>query len=232
MKNFITNKFAVILIMFSIAALLLSSCKKDTDDEIEPIVYGDAKVSVTNTVSGSNAQDFFQNDTKISTTAVAYGETSPYLTVKAGNSTFAFKNMGSATTSASIPVGLETNWSVSLFYIVDQSGNPSIAGYIDNNTAPAEGKIKVRFINLAPALVNTLTISSNNSAIVNGLGFGSVNPNGYITLDADVALQVEVANTGIKVPLTGNTFVAGKIYNIWFDAATTTTAKFHVIQQN
>lgn len=234
MKTLFNKKIALSLIALSTFAVILSSCKKNTEEDIQPIEYGNAKMSVTNTVSGSNAQDFYQNDTKISTSPVAYAQTSTYYTVKAGTSILSFKNTGSTVISAAIQPGLNTDFSYTVFYYVDLSGTAKITGFSDDQTAPAAGKIKVRFVNLAPALNNTLNVSlADNTALANGLSFGNVSPqNGYLTLDATAALQVSVVNSGISVPIPATNFTAGKIYTIWFDAATTTTAKFHVIQQN
>ncbi|TKC02487.1 DUF4397 domain-containing protein [Pedobacter cryotolerans] len=233
MKTFINKKRAFVLIALSAFAVLLSSCKKDVEQEIEPIEYGNAKMSVTNTVSGSNAQDFYQNDTKLTTAAVAYAQTSPYLTLKAGNSVISFRNAGSTAVSVALQAILNTDLSYTVFYYVDQSGTARMNGFSDDQTAPAAGKIKVRFVNLAPALNNTLNVSlADNTALVNGLSFGNANTNGYLVLDATAALQVSVVNSGISVPIPATNFTSGKIYTIWFDAATTTTAKFHVIQQN
>lgn len=234
MKTFINKKRAFLFIALSTIAVFVSSCKKDLEQEIEPIEYGNAKISVTNTVSGSNAQDFYQNDTKLSSTAVAYEQTSSYFTVKAGNSVISFRNAGSTAASAALQVGLNTDLSYTAFYYVDQSGTARITGFSDDQTAPAAGKIKVRFVNLAPALNNTLNVSlADNTALANGVSFGNVSPqNSYLTIDATSALQVSVVNSGISIPIPATNFTSGKIYTIWFDAATTTTAKFHVIQQN
>lgn len=68
MKTFTYKKSAILLTMVFVFALI-SSCKKD--DDFQPVVYGNAKISVTNAAAGSNSQDFFQNDTKLTTTAVA-----------------------------------------------------------------------------------------------------------------------------------------------------------------
>ena len=234
MKTFVNKKIAFLLIAVGTFALSLSSCKKDLGEDIQPIEYGNAKISVTNTVSGSNSQDFYQNDTKLTTAAVAYSETSPYLTLKAGTSIISFRNAGSTAITASLQAILNTDLSYTAFYYVDPNGTARITGFSDDQTAPAAGKIKVRFVNLAPALNNTLNVSlADNTALANGVSFGNVSPqNGYLTLDATAALQVSVVNSGISVPIPATNFTAGKIYTIWFDAATTTTAKFHVIQQN
>ena len=103
-----------ILSLLTILTLTFTSCKKDNSVN-EPVVYGDASLKVVNTVQGSLAQDFFQNDTKISTTPVAYGEATGYLTIKAGNSTISYKNTGSTTVNATAGLGLNTNDSFTVF---------------------------------------------------------------------------------------------------------------------
>lgn len=230
--KFFKQKPTTFIAALSICAVLISSCKKDPDPV--PIVYGDAKISVTNTATGSNAQDFYQNDTKISTTAVAYGETSPFLTVKAGRSTISFKNNGTTVTTATLSLnpGLETNASYTVFYYTNLAGTGIITGGGIDNAPPATGKVKIRFANFGAALTNTLNISvTGGTNILTGLGFGNMT-NGYATIDANSGLDVTVSNSGIIVPVPGANFVSGKIYTVWFDAVNATTPKFHVILEN
>lgn len=212
-------------------AILISSCKKN-DDTYEPIVYGDANIRVTNTVSGSNSQDFYQGDTKLTTTAVAYGETSSLLKLKAGNSVISFKNTGTTSNTASFNAGLETNVNYTVFYYTNQAGTGIITGAGDDTVTPAAGKIKVRFANFGSVLNNTLNVSiAGGASILTGLGFGNIT-NGYATIDASSNLDFTVLNSGITASIPNTNFASGKIYTIWFDAANTTTAKFHIIQQN
>ncbi|TKC10027.1 DUF4397 domain-containing protein [Pedobacter polaris] len=230
MKTLTNKKPALLLMVISMFAILISSCKKD--DDPAPIVYGDAKISVTNTASGSNAQDFYQGDTKLTTTAVAYTETSPYLTVKAGNSVLSFKNTGSTTNTASISVGLDTDASYTVFYYTNLAGTGLITGAGNDNIPPATGKVKVRFANFGAALNNTLNIGVTGGAnLVTGLGFGNIT-NTYFTIDANLGLDFTVLNSGITVQIPSSNFVSGKIYTVWFDTNIATTAKFHVIQEN
>lgn len=229
MKNF-ANKNRMLLIMISICSVLISSCKKDP--ETAPIVYGDAKISITNTAAGSNSQDFYQNDTKLTTTAVAYAETSSYLTLKAGNSTISFRNTGTTTTTAKIPVGLETGLTYTVFYYTNLAGTGIITGDANDVVPPATGKVKIRFANFGAALNNTLSVSITGGAnIITGLGFGNIT-NGYATIDANSGLDFTVLNSGITAQVPGSNFVSGKIYTVWFDTNIATTAKFHIIQEN
>lgn len=229
MKTFY-KKQAIILTMIGMVAVLISSCKNN-DDDFEPVVYGDANIRLTNTVLGSNSQEFYQADTKLTTTSIAYAETSPLIKLKAGNSIISFKNAGTTTTTASLNVGLETNVNYTAFYYTNSGGAGQIFGFSDDNIAPASGKVKVRFVNLGSALNNTLNINiAGGAAVITGLGFEKATT--YATLDAGTNLEFTVLSSGIAVPISGTNFASGKIYTIWFDAATSTTAKFHIIQQN
>jgi hypothetical protein len=229
MKTFY-KKPVGILTMFCMITVLISSCKKN-DDTYEPVVYGDANIRVVNTVSGSNAQDFYQGDTKLSTTAIAYGENTPSIKLKAGNSIISLKSTGTTTTTTSSNTLLETNINYTFFYYTNLGGAAQFNGLIDNNAAPATGKVKVRFLNLGSALNNTLNISiTGGSVVVTGIGFA--NATDYYSLDANSSLDFTVLSSGITGNIPGTNFVSGKIYTVWFDAATSTTAKFHIIQQN
>jgi hypothetical protein len=218
-----------IIALVCLVAVLISSCKKS---DPEPIVYGDAKVRVVNAVSASQAQDFYQGDNKISTTALAFGASSTsYYTVGGGPSTLTFKNTGTSTATASSSVGLEGGASYTIFYYTNSAGNAAITGAMDDTAAPAAGKAKVRFVNLGFTLSNSLNIAytATSALIIGNLGTAFSN---YYSLDPALDLSVTVAGAPVSLVVPGTNFVAGKIYTVWFDAVTTTTVNYHVVVQN
>jgi hypothetical protein len=228
MKTMNIHTAAKFLLLTLLSTTLFFSCKKLDD---EPIVYGDAKFRVVNAVQGSAAQDLYQGDTKISTTAVAYGEASAYLTVKAGNSTISFRSGSGQTVNAINSVGVNTNESYTVFYTSSLSGSGEIVGYTDNNVAPAAGKVHLRFLNLGGVLTNAINISySDGRTLFNGLGYKNVTEYGVI--DANTELKFSIVGGANTTVIPGSTFQAGKTYMIWFDAANTTTAQYHVVAQN
>ncbi len=229
MKTFMNRTSSGLLAAVCMVAVLVSSCKKN-DDPV--VVSGDAKIKVVNAVQGSNAQDFYQGSTKLTTTALAYGDASDYFTVKAGSSTISFKDATTATLKASANVGMNTNGSYTAFYYTDASGAGQITGFGDDNTAPASGKAKVRFMNLGSAFNNSVNIIiSGGSALINGLQYGNVSA--YNLIDANVnALTVSIVGSGTTTVIPASTFQSGKVYTVWFDAANSTTANYHVILHN
>jgi hypothetical protein len=189
---------------------------------------------VVNTVSGSQPQDFYQESTKVSTTALAYGESSAtYYTVVGGPSIFGFKDAGTTTATAASSYGLEPNAFYTLFYYKNLAGTGLVAAAPDDSTAPAAGKAKIRFANFGFTLNNNLNIKYNVSGavVLNGLGTAFSD---YILVDANGAtdLGVTVVGSPITLVIPGTSFLSGKIYVVWFDAVTPTTVNYHVILQN
>jgi hypothetical protein len=228
MKTINTQRVVKLLLLTLFSTTLFFSCKKLDD---EPIVYGDAKFRIVNAVQGSAAQDLYQGDTKITTSAIAYGEASGYLTVKAGNSTISFRSGGGQTVNAINSVGVNTNDSYTVFYTSNLNGSGEITGYTDNNTVPAAGKIHIRFLNLGGVLTNAINISySDGRTLFNGLGYKNVTEYGVI--DANTELKFSLVGGANSTVIPGSSFQAGKTYMVWFDAANTTTAQYHIVAQN
>ncbi|SFG76480.1 DUF4397 domain-containing protein [Pedobacter insulae] len=226
-----TNNFQIatkLLLITILSTTLFLSCKKNED---EVIVYGDAKFKVVNAVQGSSAQDFYQGDTKVTTTAVAYGEVSDYLTVKAGTSTISFKTAGTQTVNASNTVGANTDINYTLFYVNNLNGSGEIIGFADSNAQPASGKAHVRFLNLGGVLTNAINISVNSGQeLLTGLAFGKIS--NYGAIDANVDLKFSLVGSVSSTVIPGSSFQSGKTYTVWFDAANTTTAQYHIVAQN
>jgi hypothetical protein len=227
MKTIFNKTSAIILTMICMIALM-SSCKKNNDDVI---VEGTANLRVVNSVQGSSSQDFYQRDAKLTTSAVAYGESSGYLTAQSGASAISFRNTGSTSANATANVGIKANASYTVFYYTNAAGAAQINGYEDDNSAPASGKSKVRFVNVGSALTNSINVvATGGAALTTGLTFGY--SSSYSTIDANTALSASILGSATSTVIPGTTFQSGKIYTIWFDASSTTTANYHVIVQN
>ena len=113
MKTLINKNYIAMLSCFALSLVLFSSCKKNNAGIS---VTGKAKVRVVNAAQGSNPQDFYQGGTKLTTSAVAYGEASAYLTAVAGNSSLSFKNVGATTVNATVNAGLNNDGAYTIFY--------------------------------------------------------------------------------------------------------------------
>jgi len=228
MKTLINKTTVRIFASVFMLAILISSCKKDDDQDI---VYGDAKVRVVNAVPGAAAQNFFQGDTKVNTTPVAYGESSGYLTIKAGASSISFRNNTTSTVSATDNLSVDTDVNFTAFYYANGSGDGQIASIKDDNTAPATGKARIRFINLSGVFSNSVAVKTlADIAVINPINSGGVSS--YVSVDANVDLLTYVVGSTNFTTITGASLTAGKVYTIWFDATNATTVQYHLIQQN
>lgn len=220
------NKLISSLAFATVLVFSISSCKKDKDDD------GQFKATLTfvNTVEGSAAQDAYVNDSKVSTSAVAYGSTSNSVTTSTGSKTVSFKNSGSSTVTASANVNVDINSSQTVFLVKQADGSYAVSTYLSDNTA-ASGKAKVRFINVAPLLTGAINVTyATGGSVISALAFKAASA--YQTVDANTALNVNMSGSLETTTIAGSELQAGKIYTIWFDSSTTTKVKYHVVVQN
>ena len=192
--------------------VLFSSCDKD-DDPVE----GNAQVMIVNSVSGSAAQDFYLDNVKVNSQAVAYSENSGYITTRSGDDRQAeFRTAGTATVNWSSEVDIDAGEKYTFFFTGSES--PSSSGALmleDDTSAPPPGKAKVRFVNLANGyttanlLVTGGTAWAVNTVFVYASEYMSVNAGTY-------SLQTNLAsNLSTAVSLGDFSLEAGKIYTIY-----------------
>lgn len=207
----------------------LTSCVKK-DDYI--VVSGDASIKVVNTIQGSDAQDFYQNEKKLSITPISYGASSEYITVTAGTATnISLKNTSNATVSATSLIAPQVGGKYTVFYYSNQSGAGMISGLANDISTVAAGKIKVRFLNLGSILQNTLNIeTSTGTSLVTGLAYNYSSQ--YQTIDDNLALNVKIVGATESLIIPNTSFQTGKNYTVWFDASNPTTAKYHIVLEN
>jgi hypothetical protein len=220
------NKFITGVAMAATLVYSISSCKKDDGDNKQLT----ASLSFVNSAEGSSAQDVYVNDSKINTSAVAYGSASTNNSTSAGNKTVAFKNTGSASATASANVSADVNTSKTLFLVKQSDGSLAISAYSNENTATS-GNARSRFINVAPLLSNTINVTTSTGAsVISALSFKAASA--YQTVDAATTFNVSMSGSLEVTTISGSEFQAGKIYTVWFDSSSTTKAKYHVVVEN
>lgn len=229
MKMFNKKSATFLSLIVLTSSFFLSSCMKN-DDFVE--VIGEATIKVVNTVQGSDAQNLYQNDKKITTVPIAYGEASDYLTVIAGTATNVnFKNNGNSTVTANGLIAPNVGSKYTLFYNVSPSGEGAISGLLNDVNPPAAGKIKVRFLNFGSTFQSTLTIETSTATpLVSDLAYYSGSQ--YNTIDDNLGLIVKVSGATDVVTIPNSAFQTGKNYSVWFDATNPTTPNYHVILEN
>ncbi len=204
--------------------VLMSACSKD-DNEF--IIEGEARVMVVNAASGSEAQDFYIENSKINPEPLAYSQSTAYITTDAGDSRKAeFKNSANATINFTGYVNLAPNENYTFFYTAkaDGSGNSS-AVFQDDKTTPSANKAKIRFVNLAEGLSNANLLVIGGLTFASNVAFGSASNFAEVdpgTFNMQTALS---SSTSTFVNLGSFTLAAGKIYTIYTSGSLTGSAQ-------
>lgn len=189
------TRFTVIALLFVSTIAIFSSCTNNNDtDSVPP-----AHVMIVNTVAGSAGQDFYLNNVKINSPAVAYGQSTAYITTQAGTDNAQFFNSGTKTVNNSFSLTLEPG----NYYTVYYTGkNTTSANYttLDNVSTPPAGSASIQFINF-------------NADVSSGLDFGVVgaskiasnvlsgSASAYYSVAANSSLAVYLAgSSNIKLP--------------------------------
>ena len=144
--------------------------------------------------------------------------------------TAVFKNASSATANATTTVDITASGSQTLFLVKQADGSYGISAYANDNTSTS-GKARVRFINVSSLLSSSINVTtSTGTSILSALSFKAASA--YQTIDANTSLNVNATGSLETTTISGSEFQAGKVYTVWFDSATSTKVKYHVIAQN
>jgi hypothetical protein len=175
------KKFRKTLSLAVIAAtLLLSSCEKDAPEEELIKAQTSLRLVHSSYNSRASAADLYVDDVKLNTSAaLQYLNSTSYFPIASGSRKISVKHAG-GTMVADTTINIGEGKQYSLF-IKDRSYvtegtletvplNTHITAVVDNSTsAPAEGKAKVRFVNMSSMPLNTVN---------NHMTFLTVNPAG------------------------------------------------------
>lgn len=221
------DKYIKPLAIIVVALSLLCSCKKET-----PVLEdGKAKVRFVNAYLNADPQEFYQDNSKLTNHAIAYGAFSDYFDVNAGRSTFWSNNIVENKATSAIEGVLYGENVYTLFYYENKDSKPAMVGYINQKNTPAIGKFKVRFVNLAVMFNDKpLVIKNVNSLLLDGLGFG-VTPT-YFELSVGAELRINVKDQAIATAIPPASFQDGKTYLIWFDTVDGITVDYHIVPQD
>jgi len=200
--------------------LVFTACSDDDGVEVGET----SKIKIVNASESSTPQDFYLNNTKVNSSAIAYENTEGYISTKSGSDQDAeFRTSGSTTVFASKEVDLSANKDYS-FFLHGEGASTSIIVTEDDLSNPPAGKAKVRFIHLSTAANNNVDISLLNTKLVSDLSFNETTS--FSTIDPGVHLfQVfEAGTTTNPIDLNLEAFVEGKIYTVVISGSTSANA--------
>ncbi|MBE9584155.1 DUF4397 domain-containing protein [Mucilaginibacter sp. JRF] len=214
------------LSLIVLATVSLSSCDKDDDDATS----GKAQIRITNAVEGSASQELYLDGNKISTSAVAYGNTSSYIETNSGDRQAQFRNEGSATASTAFDLELQNNKHYSVYFTGNAESKTSVVTE-DDTTAPSSGKAKVRFVHLASAVTSSVDVGlSAANKVFTDVAYKAASA--YKEVDANTKFFLYGAGS-TQAELDMSTAVqVGKIYTIYLSGSTIATLKYTVVAEN
>lgn len=213
-------------LLFAAAGITLGLTSCSDDDNIK--TGESVNVKIVNAAETSPAQDVYIEDTKVNSSAVAYLESTNYITTpNSGNDrNIEFRTAGSADVFEREDADLRSNKNYTLF-LTGTGSSADIEVVEDDLTAPASGKAKVRFVHVSSGSSEKVDIYSGTTKVLAGAERGDVT--NFVALDAGLrAIGVTTAgNTDVNSikSLTIQNLEAGKIYTILVYGSTDVNAR-------
>jgi hypothetical protein len=217
-----SRNFKYLFIILLTLAAMLPSCSKNDNNDLN------ANVMIVNSFEGSAAQDFYLNSAKVNTQAVAYAQSSSYISTASGDKVAEFKNTGSAQANATSNTTLEGG-KYYTFYYTGSGSSSQTAKTEDDMSAPPSGKCKVRYINLNANGSSNIDFSFNGTKLGSNLAYKSASS--FTVMDpGTLTFKILTAGTTNLVFDMPVTLQAGKIYTLWASGSTVLTS--HLIAHN
>jgi hypothetical protein len=210
---------AVRLSLIALFALALgfASCKKEK--------VGTSYIQFTNASELSSPLDFYVDDAKQNTTALAFNQSTSYFSVSSKEHSAAIKVSASGAGVATFPIKPQAGLYYSVFYF-----DGATVAYPDDPTMPASGKARVRFINLNIGLIDNIDISITGGAkIVSGL-ITKLNSE-YDDVAPGATFSAYAAGTTTQLINIPTAIQAGHIYTIYLSGQDEGSLKATVLLQ-
>lgn len=220
------SRLTLLTLLFAGITGLFASCSKD--DSNTTSAY--ASVKIVNAVRGSAAQDLYIDNTKLNTSAVAYGQSSDFLSAKSGDHQAKFTNTGSATANTAFTLSLQGSGHYTIYYTGNDTTNTSFTTQNDI-TAPAAGKAKVRFIQLSTALASAVDFGvTGSSKLATSLTYKAVTA--YYEVDPNTTFSLYASGSLTAFLSIPAALQAGKVYTIYTSGNTALSVTYNIVAEN
>ncbi|WP_406825899.1 DUF4397 domain-containing protein [Pedobacter sp. KACC 23697] len=216
----------ILFLLIASCSIALSSCQKDNPGDV---VKGQAKLKIVNASAADVHQDVYLDNEKLTTSALAFGETSEYVKIPSGNRSVSYT--GTNNTSVDTLLNFTPSITYTTFLITNKKGELEIVNYEDNLSNTESTKAKIKLINLTPTFATGINVMvEGGTQFVNGLAFKEAS--NYFTVNTGVNLRYSVVGAGSIKTIDAKSLEGGKIYTIWFSGATAVTLTAHIITDN
>jgi hypothetical protein len=217
-----TPKTLIALFTLLLVVAGLSSCKKDDNNDASAKAY----IRATNTAEVSAPQDFLVDDNQASQSALAYSQSTAYVEVKAGSRQLKFRTAGTTTVNSASSINTSGGNYYSVFYLDDKT----TVTYQDDQSAPQNGKARIRFINLSSA-VNSNVDFGLSAGTKLATALANKVASAYYEIDAATSFSLYAAGSTTVLLSIPVTIQAGHIYTVYLSGATQATLSYHLLVQ-
>jgi hypothetical protein len=184
---------------------------------------------VTNAAETSAPQDFYVDNTKINSAAMAYGQSTTYFMITGASNTHQadFRTSATGTVNNAFGITLNPGGYYTLFYTDDKT---VVGSEDDNITQPLTGQARVRFVNLSSAVNSSVDFAIIGGAkVVTGLPYKTISDYYGIAANSNFTLSVTGSSTTLlNIPAN---IQAGHTYIIYITGTTTATVAYHLLTQ-
>ncbi|NOT32690.1 MAG: DUF4397 domain-containing protein [Candidatus Eisenbacteria bacterium] len=210
-----TNRRQISLLGAAALALFaVTGCSSDDDNPVSPgTPAAQARVMAVHASPDAPAVDLLVDGT-IAGTALAFPNSTPYLSVTSGTRNVKVNVTGTATTVINADLALSANTNYSVF-ATDSVASIGALVLTDDLTAPAAGKAHVRFVHLSPNAPAVDVAVQGGAVLFANRSFKEFAP--FTPVDAGTYnLEVRLAGSStVVLPLNGIVLQAGKIYTVF-----------------
>jgi hypothetical protein len=194
-RGMMKRMFRVASIVSSVLGILVltAGCELKEDD----VDLGElTQVSLFHTSPDGPDLDILVDDQKINNVAFEYAKTTDYLRFSSGIRKIKFRPFGGGATAIDTTITLEPDEHFSLF-VIDDYKDASIMLMFDDDEKPAEGKARLRFINVSPDS-EPLQLRVKDVALPLTVGQSFTEASQFMELDAKT-YDFEITSAGVKV---------------------------------
>jgi hypothetical protein len=220
LKTLKTLSISVILLAF--VAIGFSSCLKNNNT-----VVAASALNVINAADTAAAQDFYLNNTKVNTAPLAFTQSTGYLAVS-GTLLAQFVNTGTQKVNNSFNISFQPGLYYTLFYTDDKA----VVGAQNDRTAPQGVNVRVRFVNMSPALnANVDFAVTGGTVLAAAVPYETISS--YSETNPVVGFTAKLSSaSSILLTVPPSSFQPGNIYTVYITGATLATISAHVVMEN
>ncbi len=171
-------------------------------------------------------QDFFVDNIKVNSQALAYTQSTGYLEIKAAGHQLQVKSSINSTLNNTSTFSVTAPFYYSIFYAEDKS----MLEIEDTRTALKAGQCRIRFINLSTAIGIVDLGVTNGTKFLNSLEYRTYSA--YYEFNAGTTFTLYTAGSNVIIKDITVTLDSGHLYTIYLTGSSSSAVKYQLLTLN